>query len=219
MNKDLSWDTDPIVLLEGEILPVLSAAPELLGRLAMPFGDPADDDASAVLLPSFARAEAHLRDGGATYLEKASIRLAGDDLQICIAAADTVTAMHETLGRAGRRRTEGNALPDGEVRQIMDRIAQEMRPAVEHALNVFRRVFITAVLERQKLQARQAESAIRKLNEISDTIFFIAVNASVEAARAGDAGKGFAVIGQDIRSLSLSARAATEDLCALMESA
>lgn len=217
MTQKLCWDADPVVMLERAILPVIGAAPELLSRLLVNHHQQCPPDTQSALFAAFPAAEAPLRDGGAAFLKPSGIRIEGDDLRICQAAADAVAQTERALRDAVEQTSNGHQVPAAAAAQLTNKIASDMRPMVDDALDVFRRVFIGTVLDRQVIQARQAEAAIRQLSEISETIFFIAVNASVEAARAGDAGRGFAVIGQDIRALSLNARAATKGLRALMD--
>ena len=218
MSKALHWENDPVVRLEGCILPVLGAAPEILARVLAARDVGLDQRAAADLLATFKVAETQLRSGGSKFLGPTGMQIKRDDLALCITAAEAVSSVGRALQAVVAQARAGGAVTGAEAARITEEIATGMRPAVNAALDVFRRVFIGTVLERQVAQARQADAAIRQLSEISEMIFFIAVNASVEAARAGDAGRGFAVIGQDIRALSLSAREATDGLCGLMES-
>ena len=63
----------------------------------------------------------------------------------------------------------------------------------------------------------QTSAAISGLDKISKQIFFISINASIEAARVGDAGRGFLQISTDIRALSQSAQQATRGLGDLID--
>lgn len=54
------------------------------------------------------------------------------------------------------------------------------------------------------------------INEIAFQTNLLAVNASVEAARAGDVGKGFAVVAYEVRNLSQRSREAAEAIGALI---
>lgn len=57
-----------------------------------------------------------------------------------------------------------------------------------------------------------AKEAVDRIDTISRTVRLIALNAAVEAARAGDAGRGFSVIAQEIKSLSEATEAASGDV-------
>lgn len=63
-------------------------------------------------------------------------------------------------------------------------------------------------VDRQKV----IEDAVNSIDEISSQVKFIALNASIEAARAGKSGRTFAVIAKEIRSLSEISRSASGDL-------
>lgn len=74
------------------------------------------------------------------------------------------------------------------------------------AVSAFLGALFDAVVAHEKSMARRMKdtdsSALSQIDDIARTINFIAINASVEAARVGDAGKGFAVIATQIRELS-----------------
>ena len=86
--------------------------------------------------------------------------------------------------------------------QIGDLVSDELTPAVSG----FLAALFDAVVAAEKAAARRMKdtdsSALGQIDDIAQTINFIAINASVEAARVGDAGKGFAVIATQIRELS-----------------
>ena len=52
-------------------------------------------------------------------------------------------------------------------------------------------------------QSRQViQETVAEIAQISQAVFMISVNASIEASRAGDQGRGFAILANEIRSLS-----------------
>lgn len=87
-------------------------------------------------------------------------------------------------------------------------------PAVETAVSDFlARLEVWAVERDKALQAEREAlllSAITDIQVISRKIHLISINASIEASRAGEAGRGFGVIANEIQSLSGSAREALE---------
>ncbi len=61
-------------------------------------------------------------------------------------------------------------------------------------------------------QSRTIEGIISMVQDLADQSNLLAVNASIEAARAGDQGKGFEVVAHEIKSLSDQSRQGTEQI-------
>ncbi len=61
------------------------------------------------------------------------------------------------------------------------------------------------------------EQIIGAVQDLADQSNLLAVNASIEAARAGDQGKGFAVVAHEIKSLADQSRGATEQVKTILE--
>jgi methyl-accepting chemotaxis protein len=114
--------------------------------------------------------------------------LAGDRIEPLSAA----TAEAESLAAAGR----------DHMRRSLASTA-ELSPAISH-LNGR----IDEMLERTS----RIESLLSALQDIAETTHVLATNASIEAARAGSAGRGFAVIAGEIRTLSGDSRRVIEEV-------
>jgi len=210
------WETDPLVRLEKAILPVLSHAPIMLCRMALadaPFSDINDAPELAV----FELAEHQLRTAGAEFLDPAGISLAAADAAICHAAADRVAEVQRALRRAIDTIEMTGRTANGASPALIELISTTLPDAINTAMDTFRRVFLETVLKRQQHYRTQAAAAVRQLADISETIFFIGINASVEAARVGDHGRGFNVISEDIRRLASNARESTANLRMVLE--
>lgn len=66
-------------------------------------------------------------------------------------------------------------------------------------------------------ESSQIESAAKEISNIATQTGFLAINASVEAAHAGAAGKGFAIVAQEMKKLSNASRASSEKIFSLIK--
>ncbi len=66
-------------------------------------------------------------------------------------------------------------------------------------------------------QSQEIEKIISAVGDIADQSNLLAVNASIEAARAGSEGKGFGVVASEIKSLADQSKTATEQVRAILE--
>jgi len=65
--------------------------------------------------------------------------------------------------------------------------------------------------------SRAIEEIVAAVQDLADQSNLLAVNASIEAARAGDQGRGFAVVAQEIKSLADQSRAATQQIRTILD--
>ncbi|HEY8278160.1 MAG TPA: methyl-accepting chemotaxis protein [Bdellovibrionota bacterium] len=71
-------------------------------------------------------------------------------------------------------------------------------------------------MEKIAESARKVEELVSSINEIASQTNLLAINAAIEATKAGDHGKGFAVVAEEVRKLAERARKLTGEVTGLI---
>ena len=148
--------------------------------------------------------------GTSTNLSSASQSLAESSTEAAAAIQESVSAMTEMSSMLAQ--TTRNAFETSELStSVLDQAQNGVRVMEEMASSMNA---ISESSSRLKEIVTVIENIAAKTNVINDVVFktqLLAVNASIEAARAGHHGKGFSVVANEVASLAaLSGKASSE---------
>ena len=156
---------------------------------------------------------------GVNVLASSSSEIMASTNQVVAGAAETAVAMSETTSTVEEVKQTAQVASQ-KARNVADasqqavQVAQAGRRSVEESIAGMGRIQgqVEAIAEsivRLSEQSQTIGDIIATVNDLAEQSNLLAVNAAIEAAKAGEQGKGFAVVAQEVKSLAEQSKEAT----------
>jgi len=161
-----------------------------------------------------------------TQLGSSSAQILATTTQVASGAVETATAVNQTtttveeVKQTVRISTE-KARQVSDMAQATAQVSKSGQQAVEALIEGMDRIRMQTVstadtIKRLSEQSQAIGEIIATVNDLTEQSNLLAVNAAIEAAKAGEHGKGFAVVAQEVRSLAEQSRQATTQVRAIL---
>jgi methyl-accepting chemotaxis protein len=165
---------------------------------------------------------------GVNVLGSSGSEIMATTAQVAAGAAETATAVSETTTTVEEVKQTAQ-VSSQKAKFVLERAqkavetAQNGKQSVAESLGGMQHIreqmgAVADSIVRLSEQSQAIGDIIGVVNDLADQSNLLAVNAAIEAAKAGEQGKGFAVVAQEIRSLAEQSKQATTQVRGLLGS-
>lgn len=182
-------------------------------------------NAFAAMVNNLRKLTLEIRDG-MNILASSSTEILATTTQVATGSAETATAVSETTATVEEVK-QTVQLANQKAKLVSDsaqqvaKVSQTGRQAVDELIAGMDRIHEQTASAAESIvrlseQSQVIGEIILTVNDLAEQSNLLAVNAAIEAAKAGDQGKGFAVVAQEIKSLAEQSKQATAQVRAIL---
>ncbi len=145
----------------------------------------------------------------------ATTQVASGTAETASAISETTTTVEEVQQAAKLSSQKAKNVADSAQKVVL--ISQNGQKAIEETVNGMNHIreqmdSIAQTIVRLSEQSQSIGGIIASVTDIADQSNLLAVNAAIEAAKAGEQGKGFAVVAQEIKNLAGQSKQSTTEV-------
>lgn len=143
-----------------------------------------------------------------------SLARQNDEIEMAATAVNEMSAAVEEVARNASSTAEASSLSERAAGNGRARVGQTVRSIRQMNAEIGQ---TARLVEGLASQAQDIGKVLDVIRAIAEQTNLLALNAAIEAARAGEAGRGFAVVADEVRSLANRTQQSTQEIQGLIE--